>query len=129
MEINLYHYHAHVTDVYDGDTLTVDIDLGLHTWLRGEKLRLYRINAPELRGADKARGEKSRDFLRDLVLNRDVVLKTIADRREKYGRYLAEIWLLDEQGAWVNVNDKMVKESHAEYKKYDNVELAAIAPT
>jgi hypothetical protein len=28
----------------------VDIDLGLSTWVRGEKLRLYRINTAELRG-------------------------------------------------------------------------------
>lgn len=129
MELNLYHYHARVTEVYDGDTVTADIDLGMHTWLRGEKLRLYRINAPEMRGEDKARGEKARDFLRSLVLNRDVVLKTISDRREKYGRYLAEIWLLDEHGAWLNVNDTMVRVGHAQYKQYEKDELAAIAPT
>jgi hypothetical protein len=33
MEHKLYHYKAHVVDVYDGDTCTVDIDLGLSTWV------------------------------------------------------------------------------------------------
>jgi len=45
MERTLYHYKAIVTSVYDGDTCTVDIDLGLSAWIRGEKLRLNRINA------------------------------------------------------------------------------------
>lgn len=29
MERHLYHYRAQVTDVYDGDTCTMDIDLGM----------------------------------------------------------------------------------------------------
>ena len=40
MKHTLYNYKAIVTSVYDGDTCTVDIDLGLHSWIRGEKLRL-----------------------------------------------------------------------------------------
>ncbi len=50
MNNKLYNYKAVVKSVYDGDTCTVDIDLGLGTWVHGEKLRLYRINAPEVRG-------------------------------------------------------------------------------
>ena len=65
MKENLYYYRAVVVSVYDGDTCTVDIDLGLNTWVRGEKLRLYRINAPELRGPERPEGLKSRDFLRE----------------------------------------------------------------
>jgi micrococcal nuclease len=115
---SLYHYRATVTSVYDGDTCTVDIDLGLRTWVRGEKLRLTRINAPELRGAERARGLKSRDHLRGLVLGREVLLMTIKDRREKYGRYLAEIWLAGADGALQNVNDLMVEAGHAKYQRY-----------
>jgi hypothetical protein len=48
MQNVLYQYKAIVTSVYGGDTSTVDIDLGLHTLVRGEKIRLMRINAPEL---------------------------------------------------------------------------------
>ena len=33
-EHTLYHYRAIVTEVYDGDTLTVDLDLGFHVWVR-----------------------------------------------------------------------------------------------
>ena len=114
---NLYHYRAVVTAVYDGDTCTVDIDLGLSTWIRGEKIRLHRINAPELTGRTKAKGTAARDALRKLVLNQPVVLQTIKDRREKYGRYLAEVWL-ERNGAWLNVNDEQVNSGHAQYQKY-----------
>ena len=60
----LYYYRAETTDVYDGDTVTVNIDLGFSTWLHDQKLRLFGINAPEVKSNEKDRGIKSRDFLR-----------------------------------------------------------------
>jgi micrococcal nuclease len=118
MEQTLYHYKAFVTQVYDGDTVTVDIDLGLHTWMKGEKLRLYRINAPELRGEEKEAGKISRDYLKKLVWKKELVIETIKDKREKYGRYLAEIWLHLNNGSYLNVNDELVKKGYAVYKDY-----------
>lgn len=108
----LYRYKAIITAVYDGDTVTADIDLGLHIWLRGEKLRLARINAPEVRGKQRPQGIVSRDFLREMILDRPVWLHTV--KRGKYGRYLAEIWSEDDS----NVNDAMLESGHAlPYKK------------
>ena len=118
MEQTLYHYKAFVTQVYDGDTVTVDIDLGLHTWMKGEKLRLYRINAPELRGEEKEAGKISRDYLKKLVWKKELVIETIKDKREKYGRYLAEIWLPLDNCRYMNVNDELVKKGYAVYKDY-----------
>ncbi len=117
LKANLYHYRAHVTAVYDGDTCTVDIDLGLNTWIRGEKVRLNRINAPEMTGADKPKGAAARDFLRGLVLDKDIILETIKDAREKYGRYLGEVWL-EAAGQPQNVNDQMVAAGHAKHQSY-----------
>ncbi len=117
LKASLYHYRARVTAVYDGDTCTVDIDLGLSTWIRGEKIRLNRINAPEMTGADKPKGVAARDFLRSLVLDKDIVLQTIKDEREKYGRYLGELWV-EKDGAMLNVNDALVAAGHARYQSY-----------
>jgi micrococcal nuclease len=114
---NLYHYRAVVTAVYDGDTCTVDVDLGMKTWIRGEKLRLNRINAPEMTGSDKTAGLAARDFLRGRVLNQRVVVQTFKDAQEKYGRYLAELWR-EQDGTWRNVNDELVQAGHAQYQKY-----------
>ena len=118
MELQLYVYKAHVTDVYDGDTCTVDIDLGLHTWIHGEKIRLSRIDAPELRGEEREEGLKSRDYLRSLILDKEIILQTFKDTREKYGRYLGEIWVADENGQYYNINEKMVNEGYADYYNY-----------
>jgi len=117
MQEFLYHYLAKVVSVYDGDTCTVDIDVGLRTWIHEEKLRLTRINAPELIGAQRPAGLASRDFLKSLIENKEIYIRTIKDRQEKYGRYLVEIFV-QQNGAWVNVNDLMVQNGHAEYKEY-----------
>jgi micrococcal nuclease len=114
----LYHYRAIVIDVYDGDTVTVDLDLGFHVWKRGEKIRLANIDAPELTGESKAAGKAAGDFLRDLVLNKNVIIQTIKsssgnDKQEKYGRYLGIIWL-----DGVNVNDLLVSKGHAIRREY-----------
>lgn len=118
MDKQLYHYKAKVVSVYDGDTCTIDIDLGLHTWIRGEKIRLNRINAPELRGKERAKGLASRDFLKSLILDKEIIIETIKDTKEKYGRYLGEIWLKDSDGKFSNINDEMVRNKFAKYQKY-----------
>ena len=118
MKHTLYNYKAIVTSVYDGDTCTVDIDLGLHTWIRGEKLRLHRINAPELRGKERPKGILSRDFLKSKIEDKEITIETIKDKKGKYGRYLAEIWLEEKPGKFININDLIVKEGFAKYQKY-----------
>lgn len=115
MAISLYCYRAKVVSVYDGDTCTVNIDMGLKTWIHDEKLRLSRINTPELRGEDREKGLLARDYLRELVLDREILLQTIRDKKGKYGRYLAEIWLLGADGKWININDAMISSGHAAY--------------
>jgi len=113
----LYRYRARVVSVYDGDTCTVEIDLGLGVWTHGEKLRLTRINAPEVRGVERPAGLAARDWLRARIDGQEVVLHTWKDRKGKYGRYLAEIWLADGDG-WVNINDAIVAAGHAAYHDY-----------
>ncbi len=68
-----YHYRATVTSVYDGDTCTVDLDLGLSITLHKQKIRLNRINVPELRGHSQRRGRAARDFLRGVIQEKEVL--------------------------------------------------------
>lgn len=118
MREHLYHYRATVLSVYDGDTCTLDIDLGLHSWVRDEKVRLARINAPELRGAEREAGLAARDYLRTRIDGRQVWIQTIKDRKGKYGRYIAEIWLEDEPEVFINLSDELVNTGHAAYHAY-----------
>ena len=78
-----------VTSIYDGDTLTGDIDLGLDVILKKQKFRLKDINTPEIRGADKDKAIIERDKLSAQVLNKVIVCRILG--KEKYGRWLAEI--------------------------------------
>lgn len=100
----MYEYKAIVTDVYDGDTITVDIDLGLGVWLRGQKVRLKGINAPEVRGDTARDGQRVRSVLVMLIWEREVIIRTEKDRTEKYGRWLATVILEDR-----NINEWMVE--------------------
>jgi micrococcal nuclease len=113
----LYHYKAFISDAYDGDTVTADIDLGLKTIVKGEKLRLNRINTPEVRGEEKEAGKISRDYLRGRIVGKTVLIETFKDKKGKYGRYIAEIWL-PENGDYTNINDELVAKGFAEYHEY-----------
>lgn len=110
---SFYTYNAVVSSVYDGDTITADIDLGFHAWMHKEKLRLSRINTPEVRGIEKERGLVSRDWLRKRINGKQIIIKTSKDKKGKYGRYLVEVFL-----DGVNINDELVKKELAEYKQY-----------
>lgn len=108
----MYEYRAFVRKVYDGDTITVDIDLGFGVVLKSQKVRLLKINAPEIRGKSRAEGLKSRDFLRENICNKWVIIKTTKDKKGKYGRWLAEVFLGDR-----NINDLLVEKGLAEVYK------------
>ena len=103
-----YKYKAHVVGVYDGDTITVDIDLGMNTWKKNVKLRLARIDTPELRGVEKEAGKVVRDYVRGMLLDKEIVIQTLKDKTGKYGRYIAEVFIED-----MNVNDHLLEEGMA----------------
>jgi len=106
-------YNAFVSRVYDGDTITCDIDLGFGIWKRNETIRLKSINAPEVRGKEREAGLKSRDYLREKILNQWVVLKTDRDRTGKYGRFIATVYLYGD-----SVNDDLIASGHAHFAIY-----------
>jgi len=115
----MYTYKVLLTNVVDGDTIDVDIDLGFGVWMRNQRIRLYGINAPESRTRDleeKARGLAAKDRLIEL-LPEQFILQTSLDDRGKFGRILGTI-LVDEGGVLTNINDLLVEEGHAvEYMK------------
>jgi micrococcal nuclease len=118
MKSNLFHYNARVTEVYNGNTCIVDIDLGFSIWVRGEKVHLNRIHAPEIRGAEKKNGLLSKKFLTKVVINRVVTLETIPNKTSKGNRFAVEMWILDKNGKRQNVNDLLVEAGYAVYKQY-----------
>ena len=105
-----YFYQAKVVSVYDGDTCRADIKLGFGVTLENKTIRLSGIDTAEIRGGDnKEDAFKARDRLRELILNKEVVLQTMKDRTGKYGRIIGTIFV-DGQ----NVNELLVEEGLAQ---------------
>lgn len=107
----MYTYQAKVIKVTDGDTIRVDIDLGFGIWSHHTAIRLARINAPEIKGPEKEQGNISKEWLKQKILNQTVLITTKRDSTEKYGRYLAEVWLGE-----TNINDLLVIKGMASYR-------------
>lgn len=103
----MYEYRAKIVSVYDGDTCTALVDLGFRVAIE-MPLRLLGINAPEM--SEKPAGKDARDHLRAMIDGKQVTIRTEKDRTEKYGRYLATIFVGDTSES---VNAKMVSAGHA----------------
>ncbi len=112
LDMNPYHYNAYIIKVYDGDTVTAIVDCGFSIKLK-IRVRLYGINTPEVRGKERPEGLKSRDYLRGLILNKDIILETIKDKKGKYGRYIGIIHLDGK-----NINELLVENKYAVKKDY-----------
>ena len=105
----MYEYNVKITSVYDGDTVTGDIDLGFGVWMHKQKFRLIGIDTPEIRTKDldeKRRGYDARDRLRELILDKVVKVRSLG--KGKYGRWLIEIY--DDT---ININQLLIQEGHA----------------
>ena len=113
-----YSYNSNVTSVYDADTCTLDIDLGLGIWMRKQKLRFFGINAPEMRGPERPQGILARDFCRQLIDKKRIIKQTLDDGKGKYGRLLAILWLEYPENEWININELLVEQGHAIAKDY-----------
>jgi micrococcal nuclease len=106
----MYEYQAVIVSVHDGDTVRADVDLGFSLTWRAMDLRLYGINAPEL---STPAGAPARDALIGQVLGKRLTIRTVKDRTEKFGRYLATLLVPQPDGTLLDVNQWMVTSGHA----------------
>jgi micrococcal nuclease len=131
-----YEYHAKVTQVVDGDTIVVDIDLGFNVVLSNQSVRLLGVDTPESRTSDKTEkvfGLVSKDYVKEFIENskKHVIVRTHkSDDVEKFGRILGEIInpetkevlnnLLVEEGyavKYLGENKENVKNLHLQNRK------------
>lgn len=107
--MNLFHYPVLNFRVIDGDTVEAIVDQGFRT-RRQETFRLARINAPEMNTPAGKAAKAALDSRLEATLAK-ITLTSI--KTEKYGRWLCELFVGDE-----NVNDWMIQTGHAkEYGK------------
>jgi len=112
----MYQYNAKIVRWVDGDTVILDIDLGFYV-TRQERVRLARINAPELnsqvpyqvRKAKSARA-KAKKFAPE---GSEVVLSTSKNDIDRYSRYIGEITLNGK-----NISDYLIEIKAVEEVKF-----------
>ena len=133
---DLYIYKAKVLSYYDADSCRVSVELGYNISMV-QKVRLFGINAPEMRGEERERGKTSKAYFGSLLraANNECYIESIKDKKGKYGRYLAKIWIekfalknstftnAELEYKWPGlkyacVNDLLVMAHMAEYKEY-----------
>ena len=108
----MFEYAANLNRIVDADTLRLDIDLGCGVWRINEPIRLFGINAPEL---STEAGKLAKAALVGLFSTNagPIVVKTIKDRSEKFGRLLGIVTV-----GGINLNDWLVSQGHAVHKTY-----------
>lgn len=100
-----YVYAAKVLKIVDGDTLDILVDLGFDVHIK-KRLRMAHLNAPE-RGTQG--GADATAFLVDrLPLGCDIVVHTVKNGTDKWGRYLAEVYIDNK-----SVNEELLSKSLA----------------
>lgn len=89
----MYEYNAIIVSQYDGDTARADIDTGFGIWTKNQPLRLNGFNCPE---KSTEEGKAALAFGGSIMpIGTRIVVKTIKDKKEKFGRWLAVITLPD----------------------------------
>jgi micrococcal nuclease len=111
----MYEYHVKkVTNVVDGDTIDVEIDLGFDISF-SSRVRLAGIDTPESRTTNKAEkvlGLEAKEYVKSKIKDaKEIVIKTEKmDSSEKYGRILGWLFL---DGSKVSVNEQMIADGYA----------------
>ena len=128
----MYEYRIKkVTNVVDGDTIDVEIDLGFSVSY-AQRLRLAGIDTPESRTTDKmekALGLESKEYLKSKLKDaKNIIVKTEKpDSSEKYGRILGWVYV---DSSKKSINEQMIEDGYAwgylgETKVKDFAALAA----
>jgi endonuclease YncB( thermonuclease family) len=88
----MYDYVAQVIRLVDGDTMHLQVDPGLDIRVN-LIIRLWGLNAPEM-STDTGKAAKAwvEQWLAEHAPTGLIVLHTIKDKREKYGRYLGIVY-------------------------------------
>jgi micrococcal nuclease len=112
----MYEYKSEVLRVVDADTLDLRVDMGFRHF-QDMRVRLARIDAWEKRGEEREKGLEATQFVLELFANLEddyVVIRTQKDKQGKYGRYIAEVVIMNPDGTEkLNLNELLVEKGHA----------------
>lgn len=94
----MYTYNAIITNVIDGDTYDVNIDLGFHIHIH-ERIRVLNLDTPEKRGNEKELGLICTEYAKKNFLNKKIILCSKEEIKnpetDSFGRWLCHIKFTD----------------------------------
>lgn len=90
----MFQYKALITNVVDGDTFDMDIDLGFNIHIH-ERVRLLDIDTPEKFGKEKELGLTVKQYATNQFLGKEVIIKSekadAAANTDSFGRWLVRV--------------------------------------
>lgn len=102
-----FQYNSVITNIHDGDTITLQIDLGFRVTYK-TPVRFNGINAPELSTPE---GKIALAFLETLIKVGDpIIVKTFKNPTDKYGRWLADLYRPVDT---ISLNQQMIDSGNA----------------
>ncbi len=116
----MYDYFAKLLAIVDADTIDIKRDAGCDIF-QEMRIRFALINAPEKATPE---GKIAIQWITGQLKNpdgsfKDIIVVTKKDKKEKYGRYLGEVWLASEDYTKVaSLNVRMVESGNAIFKDY-----------
>lgn len=115
----MYEYNAKITNVVDGDTMDFEIDLGFGIIYRN-RLRLFGVNTPEIKGKERKRGLEVTEKVRELIEGKEVILRT-HKWKGKYGRFVAHVFFQKpgSSKAYESLTEYLIKQNMGIKVDYD----------
>lgn len=90
----MFQYKAFITNVVDGDTFDMDIDLGFNIHIH-ERVRLLDIDTPEKYGKEKELGLIVSEYARNKFSQERVIIRSekadVAANTDSFGRWLVRV--------------------------------------
>ena len=113
-----YIYRGKLERVVDGDTIDALIDVGFNIWVK-KRIRFMGVDTWESRTRnleEKKLGLAAKARTKELlekVSSKSGYFRIKSHGVGKYGRVLAEIFIMDDKGKQWNVNKTLITEGHA----------------
>lgn len=119
----MFEYKAIITNVVDGDTFDMDIDLGFNIHIH-ERTRLLDVDTPEKFGKEKELGLIMKRYAEENFLNKEVVIRSekagFASDTDSFGRWLVRVTVNGDKDICDTYNNLGVNKKYHTYSE-DNV--------